>query len=174
MAIEISTVGATVWYQQEATAGTAPAMLDAFQTNSTWTHLANVNTAPSLGANPSTIDASNTKDGITRYIAGRIDPGGIQNLTFNMTSDGAVLTDWNGATSSTGVVGKWNTNKPKRIWLAYVFPDLKSGNHYIVFRFPIVPLAITGSQGITQNSLLTVEAPFIVDGMPEWYTTTAA
>ena len=146
MAVEISTVGAVVKWK----VGTS-------RPTSGYTELANVNTAPSLGATPSTIDASNTKDGITRYIAGRIDPGGIQNLTLNMTSDGAALTDW------AAIVTAYGAGASGDVWLEYKFAGLSQS-----FFIPIKPLPIKGDTGITQNSLKTVEAPFTVDGEPVW------
>ena len=150
MALEISTVGAKVGYALETTQGTRP---------TSFTTIPDVNTAPEISLEPSTIDASNITDEITRYIPGRVDPGGVQNFTLNHTS--AVKTAWATMITasqnvSTGIPAGYG------FWFVYVFDASNA-----VF-FKAVPAEITTIPGIDQNSLSTLQAPFLVESEPEF------
>jgi hypothetical protein len=84
MALEISTVGATVKYAVEATAGTRP--------TTGYTEIPDVSEAPEFDMSVETLDASNITDTVTRYILGRQDPGGDKTFTLNHTEN--VITVW--------------------------------------------------------------------------------
>jgi len=153
MALEISTVGAKVKYAIETTKGTRP--------TAGYIEIPDVNTAPEIALDVSTIDASNITDLITRYIAGRTDPGGVQNLTLNHTT--AVKTAWAALVTA---ADDTTTGIPAGFacWFEYAFPNGDS-----VF-FPVHPLAITTIPGIEQNSLSTLQAPFLVEGLASFAT----
>ena len=153
MALEISTVGAAVKYAIETTKGTRP--------TTGYTTIPDVNTAPEIAIDASTIDASNITDTITRYIAGRRDPGGVQNMTLNHTS--AVKTAW---ATMVAAADNTTTGIPAGFgfWFEYAFPNGES-----VF-FPAHPLAISTIPGIEQNSLSTLQGPFLVEGEAEFAT----
>ena len=144
MALEISTVGAKVKYAVEgASPWTRP--------TSGYTTIPDVNTAPEISLDPSTIDASNITDKITRYIKGRVDPGGVQNFTLNHTAD--VKSKWAAAVTA------YAQKAPQAsMWCEYAFPNGDS----VFFKFR--PLPISTIPGIDQNSLSTLQAPFLVEG----------
>lgn len=150
MALEISTVGSTVGYCFETTAGTRP--------TSGFAILPDVNEAPDFDLSIETIDASNITDKITRYVLGRQDPGGDASFTLNHT-DNAIDT-WD------TIVSTADTNYPlgKRLWFAYCFPDASDA-----FFWAGRP-ADLGSSGIQQNSLSTIPAHCAVNEVHGWDT----
>ena len=138
MALEISTVGAGVRYHWETTSGTRP--------TSDYTELADVNTAPELNLAPELINASNTRDYITRYIAGRQDPGGDMEFTLNHTD--AAIEAWN------ALVAEVETKRAAglQLWWEYEYPDSDYSYYWAGY-----PLQL-GTNGIAQNELSTIPA----------------
>ena len=150
MALEITTVGASVVYAWESTAGTRP--------TTGYVTLPDVNEAPEFNLSIETIDASNITDYITRYALGRQDPGGDASFTLNHTD--AVITAW------ANLVTTAATNYPlgKRLWFAYVFPD--SNKAYFFAGRPTT----LGNGGISQNILSTIPAHVVVNELHGWDT----
>lgn len=148
MALEITSVGASVAYCFETTAGTMP--------TSGFTVLPDVNEAPDFDLSIETIDASNITDKFTRYVLGRQDPGGDAAFTLNHTN--AVITAW--ATLVT--TADTNYALGKRLWFAYIFPDASDA-----FMWAGRPAAL-GSSGIQQNSLSTIPAHCAVNEVHGW------
>lgn len=150
MALEITTVGATVKYCIETTAGTRP--------TTGYTEIPDVNEAPDFPMDVEVLDASNTTDLITRYVPGRQDPGGDKEFTLNHTE--AVITAWD--TLVTAASAAYATGK--QTWFEYVYPDATKS-----FFFTAIPLAL-GNGGIAQNEVDTIPAHVICTGIGGWAT----
>lgn len=150
MALEITTVGAKVVYQWEATAGSFP--------SGAWNVLEDVNEAPDFDLAVEVIDASNITDKITRYALGRQDPGGDAAFTLNHTD--AAITEWKSLVTTDA------TNFPlgKRLWFAYVFEGAADS-----FYWAGRPTAL-GSNGVSQNVLNTIPAHCVVVDIKGWDT----
>lgn len=150
MALEFSTVGAKVKYCWETTSGTRP--------TASYTELPNVNTAPELNLSPELIDASDISDYITRYIAGRQDPGGDMEFTLNHTE--AVITAWN------ALVADVDTKRAAglQLWWEYVYPG--ATNSYFWAGYPLQ----LGTSGIEQNALSTIPAHVVLTDWKGWQT----
>lgn len=149
MALEITTVGAKVYYAWTAANSTAIP-------STGWTELPDVNEAPEFDLSLETIDASNITDKITRYVPGRQDPGGDAAYTLNHTN--AVIDAW------ASLVTTADTNYPdgKQLVWAYVYPDADDAYFWIGR-----PLAL-GSSGISQNALSTIPAHCAVNAILGW------
>lgn len=150
MALEISTVGATVKYAIETTAGTRP--------TKGYTEIPDVNEAPDFPMDVEVLDASNTSDTITRYIAGRQDPGGDKEFTLNHTEN--VITVWETMVTAS----KTAYAQGKQTWFEYVYPDATKS-----FFFSAIPLSL-GNGGIAQNEVDTIPAHVICTGIGGWAT----
>lgn len=150
MALEISTVGATVKYAIEATAGTRP--------TSGYTEIPDVNEAPDFPMDVEVLDASNVTDLITRYIAGRQDPGGDKEFTLNHTEN--VITVWEAMVTASETAYA----EGKQTWFEYVYPDATKS-----FFFSAIPLKL-GNGGIAQNEVDTIPAHVICTGIGGWAT----
>lgn len=148
MALEITTVGASVKWKCETTAGTMP--------TSSFTVLPNVNTAPEISLDVDALDASDITDLITRYVPGRQDPGGAKSFTLNHTE--AAITAWEAL--CTAAATAWSSGKQTVI--EYAFPGATKS-----FFFAIYPMKL-GSAGIEQNSVDTIPASFIVTDVYGW------
>lgn len=144
MALEIITVGANVKWKAGATRPTAG-----------YTVLSDVNEAPEIGMSTEAIDVSNISDTITRYKAGRQDPGG--EVTFTLNHTDAAITGWDAM-----VTAYENSGTPTPIWIEYAYPE--ATNSYF---FAIQPKAL-GNSGIAQNELDTIPAPAIIIDIGGW------
>lgn len=148
MALEITTVGATVKYCVETTAGTRP--------TTGYTEIPDVNEAPDFPMDVEVLDASNITDLITRYVAGRQDPGGDKEFTLNHTEN--VITVWNTLVSTASTAYA----EGKQTWFEYVYPESTKS-----FFFTAIPLAL-GNGGIAQNEVDTIPAHVICTGIGGW------
>ena len=151
MALEITTVGAKVYYAWSAANSTA-------KPSTGWTELPNVNEAPEFDLSLETIDASDITDKITRYVPGRQDPGGDAAYTLNHTD--AVIAAW-GALVTTA---ETNYAEGKQLWWAYVYPNAADAYFWVG-----QPLAL-GSSGVSQNALSTIPAHCAVNAIHGWDT----
>lgn len=144
MALEIITVGAQVKWKAGATRPTAG-----------YTVLEDVNEAPEISMSTEAIDVSNISDLITRYKAGRQDPGG--EITFTLNHTDAAITAWGSM-----VTAYTNNGTPMPIWIEYAYPE--ATNSYF---FAIQPKPL-GNSGIAQNENDTIPAPAIVLDVGGW------
>ena len=162
MALEITTVGATVKYCIETTAGTRP--------TTGYTEIPDVNEAPDFPMDVEVLDASNTTDTIT-YASedenvvtvdenGNLtavgNPGGDKEFTLNHTEN--VITVWNTLVSSASTAYA----EGKQTWFEYVYPESTKS-----FFFTAIPLAL-GNGGIAQNEVDTIPAHVICTGIGGW------
>lgn len=142
----LSTLGVLFGWGVEATAGTKP---DAF------TALQRCNAIDGISVENEQIDASALEDAMTKYVAGRGDPGGTWNVTFNYTDEVATaLTAMIDAyyNASTGA-----KKDGKAMWCEVYHPNLTNGFFVKVEPPTKVPMPSMG-----QNELLTVEVGFTI------------
>lgn len=149
MALEITTVGAKVYYAWSAANSSV-------KPTTGWTELPDVNEAPEFDLSLETIDASNITDKITRYVPGRQDPGGDAAFTLNHTN--AVIDAWNALVTT----AETNYAEGKQLWWAYVYPNADDAFFWVG-----QPLKL-GSSGISQNSLSTIPAHCAVNAVLTW------
>lgn len=150
MALEISTVGASVVYAFSTSGTTRP--------TTGFVALPDVNTAPEFDMSPETIDASNITDLVTRYIPGRQDPGGDAAFTLNHTN--AVITAWKNLVTQAAT--KYASGN--YLWWAYVYPDASDAYFWAGRPMPL------SNNGISQNSLNTIPAHCVVNEVHGWDT----
>lgn len=133
----VSSLGITLGYGVEGTAGTKPA---------TFTELTRINTIGGITIENEQIDASALSDFTSRYIQGRGDTGGSFPVTVNFTPD--TKDEWQ------AVIEAYNTAKETglRMWFETIIPGFEDA--FFVVAQP--PTAIPQPE-IGQNELLTVE-----------------
>lgn len=135
MAFELSTVGAKVAYAVATTAGTRP--------TTGYIELEGIKTAPEIDLSTETIDASNLKDKVTRYIPGRQDPGGEKSFTAGNTS--AFRTLWATFVSDAETAYKVG----KETYIAYIVDGDDDAFYWVGLPQPL------GHDGLDDNSLVT-------------------
>lgn len=133
----VSSLGITLGYGVEGTAGTKPI---------TFTELTRINTIGGITIENEQIDASALSDFTSRYIQGRGDTGGSFPVTVNFTPD--TKDEWQ------AVIEAYNTAKETglRMWFETIIPGFEDA--FFVVAQP--PTAIPQPE-IGQNELLTVE-----------------
>ena len=148
-AINLSTLGITLHYAAEETAGTRP--------TTGYTEIKGPKSTPSLNPSPDTLETTtlNEKE-YKSYIDGLKDLGGALEFTFNLTQE--LITTWE------KLMTDYETAKTagKRIWFAIVIPDLEEN----VFYFPGNPSAM-GLPETTVNSVLEITNYVTPVGAPE-------
>lgn len=146
--LEITSLGATVRYAFETTAGTRP--------TSGYSVLPDVNQAPEQDLSIATIDVSNIRDNVTRYAPGRQDPGGDQAFTLNHTD--AVISEWDTLVATAEAKRAEN----KRLWFEYKFPGATYSYYWAG-----TPQQL-GTSGISQNELDTIPAHVVLTDWAGW------
>lgn len=146
--LEITSVGASVKYCFETTAGTRP--------TSGYTVLPDVNEAPEQDMSTETIDVSNITDEVTRYVDGRQDPGGDMQFTLNHTD--AVITAWDALVTEAETM----LADGKRLWFEYCFKG--ASKSYFWCGKP----KKLGTGGIQQNALDTIPAHVVLSDWVGW------
>lgn len=142
MVAGISTLGITLGYGVEATAGTKP---------ETFNQLNRINAIGGITIDPEQIDASALEDEITRYVKGRADTGGTWTVTVNYTDETAK--EWEDLiTAYKALTGG------KRMWFEVVSKDLTKGFFVIAQPPESIPMPEVG-----QNELLTIEMNLTIE-----------
>lgn len=142
MVAGISTLGITLGYGVEATAGTKP---------ETFNQLNRINAIGGITIDPEQIDASALEDEITRYVKGRADTGGTWTVTVNYTDETAK--EWEDLiTAYKALTGG------KRMWFEVVSKDLAKGFFVIAQPPESIPMPEVG-----QNELLTIEMNLTIE-----------
>lgn len=147
--VALSTLGVTVRYGVETTAGTKPA---AFATV-----IPDIKSVPALNASPESIDATplcNTE--YKEYVPGLKDLGGAQTFTANLTTQ--LITIWE------AMIAEQDTAKAagKRLWFEIVVPDLTNA---VFFQGEASPL---GAPAMEVNSVLEIELYITPTNEPAW------
>ena len=144
MANELSTLGITVNYAVETTAGTRP--------TSGYTKVAHIKATPDFAVAPDGIEVTDLEETeIHRYIAGLRDLGDSLSFTANLTSD--LITAW--STCKTAADTAWGSGKAT--WWEIKIPNMNS------FYFSGLP-ADLGLSGLEVNSALETECTIFPTG----------
>lgn len=138
----VSTLGITLGYGVETTAGEKPA---------TFTGLDRINSIGGITIETEQIDASALFDQISRYIRGRGDTGGTWTVTVNFTEE--TKTQWDGVLSAFAAL----TNG-LRMWFEVVIPGFTDAFFVVAQPPTAIPMPEMG-----QNELLTVEMSLTVE-----------
>jgi hypothetical protein len=148
MALEISTVGASVKYAVETTAGTRP--------TTGYTVIPDITTAPEIAMSTDSLDASNLSDTYKRYQPGQQDPGSDKTFTANHTE--AFITAWAALVSAAeaGIV------TGKKTWFEYVFPN--ATNSYFWAGMP----QDLGTDAMDMNTIHTLSPVAILSDTAGW------
>lgn len=142
MVAGISTLGITLGYGVETTAGTKP---------ETFKQLNRINAIGGITIEPEQIDASALEDDVTRYVKGRADTGGTWTVTVNYTDETAK--EWEDLiTAYKALTGG------KRMWFEVVSKDLTKGFFVIAQPPESIPMPEVG-----QNELLTIEMNLTIE-----------
>lgn len=142
MVAGISTLGITLGYGVEATAGTKP---------DTFNQLHRINAIGGITIDPEQIDASALEDDVTRYVKGRADTGGTWTVTANYSDE--IAKEWEDLiTAYKALTGG------KRMWFEVVSKDLTKGFFVIAQPPESIPMPEVG-----QNELLIIEMNLIIE-----------
>ena len=139
----VSTLGVTLSYGVEATAGTKP---------ETFTLLPRVNAISGIELDVETIDASALEDYQERSISGRQSTGGDWSVTFNLTTETEAIieTMLEAAASATAA--------NKRTWFQVISPNLTKAFFVVAQPGTKIPMP-----DFSQNELLTVDVTLTID-----------
>jgi hypothetical protein len=150
MALEISTVGASVKYVVETTAGTRP--------TTGYTVIPDITTAPEIAMSTDSLDASNLTDAYKRYIPGQQDPGSDKTFTANHTE--AFITAW----AALVTAAETAIASGKATWFEYAFPG--ATNSYFWSGMP----QDLGTDALDMNSVHTLSPTVILSNIAGWAT----
>jgi hypothetical protein len=139
----ISTLGVTLSYGVETTAGTKPA---------TFVQLPRVNSISGIELDTETIDASALEDYQERTIAGRQSTGGEWSVTFNLTNETIPLIEAMMEAASEAL------SENKRTWFQVAAPNLTKAFFVVGQPGTKVPMPDFG-----QNELLTGDISITID-----------
>lgn len=140
----LSTLGVTLKYAVESTAGTAP--------TSGYTTLTRVNAIGGISQDTEQIDASALEDTSSKYIAGRADTGGTVSVTINLTPD--TIDEWNTLISAYNTAHASN----KQMYFQVTSSGLGGDSFFFIGEPPQnIPLPES-----SQNELWVVEIPIAV------------
>ncbi len=139
----ISTLGVTLSYGVETTAGTKPAA---------FTLLTRINGIGGITQDTEQIDASALEDTSSKYIAGRADTGGTCSVTVNLTPD--TITEWQTLISAYETAHASNL----QVWFQVYSTGLGTDGFFFIAEPPLdLPMPES-----SQNELWTVEIPLAI------------
>lgn len=139
----VSTLGVTLSYGVETTAGQKPA---------TFTTLPRCNEISGIELDTETIDASALEDYQERSIAGRQSTGGEWSVTFNLTNETIPIIETMMSAAQTGLASN------KRTWFQVASPNLTKAFFVVGQPGTKVPMP-----DFSQNELLTGEISITID-----------
>lgn len=139
----VSTLGVTLSYGVEATAGTKP---------ETFTLLPRVNAISGIELDVETIDASALEDYQERSISGRQSTGGDWSVTFNLTTETETIIETMLAAAATATAAN------KRTWFQVISPNLTKAFFVVAQPGTKIPMP-----DFSQNELLTVDVTLTID-----------
>jgi len=139
----VSTLGVTLSYGVETTAGQKPA---------TFTTLPRCNSISGIDLSTETIDASALEDYQERSIAGRQGTGGEWTVTFNLTNETIPIIEAMMAAAATGLASN------KRTWFQVSSPNLTKAFFVVGQPGTKIPMP-----DFSQNELLTGEISITID-----------
>lgn len=139
----VSTLGVTLSYGVETTAGTKP---------ETFTLLPRVNAISGIELDVETIDASALEDYQERSISGRQSTGGDWSVTFNLTTETEAIIETMLEAAATATAAN------KRTWFQVISPNLTKSFFVVAQPGTKIPMP-----DFSQNELLTVDVTLTID-----------
>ena len=139
----VSTLGVTLSYGVETTAGTKP---------ETFTLLPRVNAISGIELDVETIDASALEDYQERSISGRQSTGGDWSVTFNLTTETEAIIETMLEAAATATAAN------KRTWFQVISPNLTKSFFVVAQPGTKIPMP-----DFSQNELLTGEISITID-----------
>lgn len=139
----VSTLGVTLSYGVETTAGTKP---------ETFTLLPRVNAISGIELDVETIDASALEDYQERSISGRQSTGGDWSVTFNLTTETETIIETMLEAAATATAAN------KRTWFQVISPNLTKSFFVVAQPGTKIPMP-----DFSQNELLTVDVTLTID-----------
>lgn len=139
----VSTLGVTLSYGVETTAGTKP---------ETFTLLPRVNAISGIELDVETIDASALEDYQERSISGRQSTGGDWSVTFNLTTETETIIETMLSAAATATAAN------KRTWFQVISPNLTKAFFVVAQPGTKIPMP-----DFSQNELLTVDVTLTID-----------
>ena len=139
----VSTLGVTLSYGVETTAGTKP---------ETFTLLPRVNAISGIELDVETIDASALEDYQERSISGRQSTGGDWSVTFNLTTETEAIIESMLEAAATATAAN------KRTWFQVISPNLTKAFFVVAQPGTKIPMP-----DFSQNELLTVDVTLTID-----------
>ena len=149
MSLELSTIGVSLGYCVEATAGTRP--------TTGYTALSGIKAIPDLNPEPEALDVTDLSDEWRRYIPGVKDVGGAIAFTANFTS--AFKTAWGTLVTAAETAAA----SSKATWFEIKVPSLGS------FFFSGIPSDL-GLTGMEVNAVVEIEAYVTPNKIHGWDT----
>ena len=149
MSLELNTIGVSLGYAVETTAGTRP--------TTGYTVLSGIKAIPDLNPEPEALDVTDLSDAWRRYIPGVKDVGGAIAFTANFTS--AFKTAWETLVSAAETAAESN----KATWFEIKVPSLGS------FFFSGIPSDL-GLTGMEVNAVVEIEAYVTPNQIHGWDT----
>ena len=151
MANELSTLGITVHYAVESTAGTRP--------TTGYTKVAHIKATPDFAVPPEGIEVTDLEEtDIRRYVPGLRDLGDSLSFTANLTSD--LITAWETAVTAANTA--WSTGKST--WWEIKIPKLNKS-----FYFAGLPVEL-GMSALEVNAALETECVIAPTGFEGFAT----
>lgn len=151
MAVGNSTIGMTLWYSVETTAGTRPTAQSAY------TQIKGIKNIPSIGEEANAIDVTPLEElNFMQYVAGLKDTGG--NLAFTANNTDAIQTAW--ATLVSAYATGQASNKDT--WFCIEHPMLAKA-----FYFTGEPVAL-GFTSADVNSALNATCNIVAGKVEGW------
>ena len=140
----LSTLGITFSYGVETVAGQKP---------TTFKLLTRINEIAEITVEPESIDASALEDSKTRNVAGRDTITDSVAVTVNRTAE--TIKEW------TDLIAAYKgLTEGKRMWFQEITPGLSDAEFFVAQPPSILPIS-----GKSQNSLLTMEIPLVLEEM---------
>ena len=140
----LSTLGITLSYGVETTAGTKP---------TDFKLLTRINEIDGVSVTPEAIDASALEDPTTRNVAGRNTLTDSVNVTVSRTPE--TIKEW------TDLIAAYKgLTDGKRMWFQEITPGLSDAEFFVAQPPSILPIS-----GKSQNELLTMEINLIIEEM---------
>ena len=140
----LSTLGITLSYGVETTAGQKPTEFKL---------LTRINEIDGVSVTPEAIDASALEDPTTRNVAGRDTLTDSVNVTVNRTTE--TIKEW------TDLIAAYKgLTDGKRMWFQEITPGLSDAEFFVAQPPSILPISSK-----SQNSLLTMEIPLVLEEM---------
>ena len=140
MALEMNSIGVTLKWASEASAGSRP--------TSGYTEIPDIKDFPDMAMSPSRIEVTNLADRVRRYISGILEAGDDMSFTANLTA--SLKTAW------ASVVSTYTTvhSAGKQIWFELAIPNFSS--FYWAGEPAALGISGAGTSAVLETTLHTI------------------